>query len=502
MGRAEERGSGCFSRRAFLGRASVLAAGVPAALGVAGTWLRAGEAPPPPAPARKEPAVVKVGFLRNPAPLSGGWPGHGFNNDVACKEYAEKLGAMGRELGVAIDMAGAEVPFNDEAAVNRFIAAVQAKRPDALLLCPIGIFTPWEKAGKILEATKLPTLIFSQIGTSFTMNTSPLASRPGIFLVSASDIADLRPGLEMVKTEKAMRTGTLLVVGRNDYKGTSFKGDAFGKLGTRLVFLPGQAIIDAYGGTPVTDEVRDFAEASIREAKAVREVSRDDVIQAARHYFAARKLLAEHGADGLTSVCLHVCGKVGTPCLGYSRLMDEGIPAGCESDIGSAVTMLLIHNLLGRPGYMADPLVDTSKNLFVNAHCNCPTRLQGFKGPREQYVIRAHHAGGRWVSLQVIWRIGQPFTLVRFQRPDLLLVDRAKVAFNYESPPSAACITNVGSVVEGAEDDPHKVAGFHVLQVYGDHVKKLRAYCQLYGIEAVHSWDPKVSFDFQPNCAC
>jgi hypothetical protein len=183
MGRAEERGSGCFSRRAFLGRASAIAAGVPAAAGAAGTWLQAGEAPPPPAPARKEPAVVKVGFLRNPAPLSGGWPGHGFNNDVACKEYAEKLGAMGRGLGVAIDLDDAGVPFTDEAAVDRFIAAVQAKKPDALILCPIGIFTPWKKAGKILEAIRLPTLIFSQIGTSFTMNTSPLASRrstPGI----------------------------------------------------------------------------------------------------------------------------------------------------------------------------------------------------------------------------------------------------------------------------------------------------------------------------------
>lgn len=66
---------------------------------------------------------------------------------------------------------------------------------------------------------------------------------------------------------------------------------------------------------------------------------------------------------------------------------------------------------------------------------------------------------------------------------------------------SAACITNVGAVVEGAEAAPHKVGGFHVLQVYGDHVKKLRAWCQLQGIEAVHSWDPRCSFDFEPNCA-
>ena len=72
---------------------------------------------------------------------------------------------------------------------------------------------------------------------------------------------------------------------------------------------------------------------------------------------------------------------------------------------------------------------------------------------------------------------------------------------NYYSPPSAACITNTGAIVEGAEDDPHQVAGFHVLQIYGDHVRKLRDFCQLYRIEAVHSWDQRVSFDFEPNCA-
>lgn len=65
---------------------------------------------------------------------------------------------------------------------------------------------------------------------------------------------------------------------------------------------------------------------------------------------------------------------------------------------------------------------------------------------------------------------------------------------------AAACITDTEAVVEGAEDDPHKVARFHVLQIYGDHAEKLRGDCQLPGIEAVHSWDPRVSFDFDPSC--
>jgi len=38
------------------------------------------------------------------------------------------------------------------------------------------------------------------------------------------------------------------------------------------------------------------------------------------------------------------------------------------------------------------------------------------------------------------------------------------------------------------------------LDIYGDHVRKLRDYCQLYGIEAVHSWDERVSFNPEMNC--
>ena len=333
------------------------------------------------------------------------------------------------------------------------------------------------------------------------MNTAPIAHKPGFHLTSSLDIGDVRPGLELVKTAANLKQSTLLVVGRNNYQGTVFQGDVFGPVGTKLKFIAGEEYVKCYKEVPVDDAVRRLADETIQRAKELKEVTRDDVLQAARHYFASKRLLAEHGADGLTTVCLHLCGQVGTPCIGFMRLMDEGIVAGCEADIGSAVTMMLVHNLLGRPGFMADPLVDTAQNLFANAHCNCPTPLDGFDKPPAEYILRAHHAGGHWVSPQVLWRIGQVFTLARFQRPDMLLVDRAKVVCNYDSPPSAACITNTGAVVEGAEDDPHKVAGFHVLQIYGDHVRKLRDFCQLYRIEAVHSWDPRVSFDFEPNCA-
>ena len=489
---------GNLDRRHFLKGVVAASAVTGAALGTLEQVAVADETAPKLA-ARKKPPVLKVGFVRHPWAVSGGWPGHGFNNDDACNEYSQKLQAIGAELGVRIDLDDAKI--TDDAGAERFIKAAKAGRPDALMILPMGIFSMWDRANRIFNALELPTLVFTQIGTSFTMNTAPIAHKPGFYLTSSLDIADTRPGLEMVRTAKILKQSTLLVLGRNAYQGTVFKGDVFGRVGTKLKFVPAAQYVESYNQVQITDEVRQFARQVIEGAKQVKEVAEQDILQASRHYFASKRLLAEHCADGLTSVCLHLCHQVGTPCLGFSRLMDEGIVAGCEADIGSAMTMMLIHNLLARPGYMADPLVDTAQNLFANAHCNCPTKLDGFDCPQAQYILRAHHAGGHWVSPQVLWRIGQVFTLSRFQRPDMLIVDRAKLVCNYDSPPSAACITNTGAVVEGAEDDPHKVAGFHVLQIYGDHVRKLRDYCQLYGIEAVHAWDKRVSFDFEPNCA-
>jgi hypothetical protein len=217
-------------RREFLKEVAVLSAGAGAAATLLSQTMAAA-APRPTPRIEKKPAVVKVGYIRHPGPYSGGWPGHGFNSDTACKQYTEKLLAMGKELGVQIDVADADVPFNNEAAVDRFIATVKAQKPGALLLCPIGIYAPWDKANKVIAAARLPTLIFTQIGTSFTMNTTPLAGKQGIYLVSSLDIADVRPGLEMVKAQELIAQSRILVL-----KGGVDREKTFGKIGTRLKY--------------------------------------------------------------------------------------------------------------------------------------------------------------------------------------------------------------------------------------------------------------------------
>ena len=310
-----------------------------AALGVAGQDRGRRRGCSPQSPPVKKPPVLKVAYVRNKADVCGGWPGHGFSNDAACREYSQKLQAMGRELGIEIDLADAMI--TDQAGATRFVEAAKAQHPDALMIMPMGIFGIWTRAETIFAALDLPTLVFTPIGASFTMNTSKIAHKPGFHLTSSVDMGDVRPGLELVKAAANLKQSTLLVVGPNKYQETTFEGDVFGPVGTKLKFIPGEEYVECYKGVPVDDGVRRVAEETIRRARDVKEITRDDVLHAARHYFASKRLLAEHGADGLTTVCLNLCGQVGTPCIGFMRLMDERVAPG---------------PLAARPGVHARPI--------------------------------------------------------------------------------------------------------------------------------------------------
>ena len=104
------------------------------------------------------------------------------------------------------------------------------------------------------------------------------------------------------------------------------------------------------------------------------------------------------------------------------------MPKSLENFLETSTTskLMLGRHLLERPGFMGDPFVDTARNLFGNAHCMSPTKLDGYDGPSAEFLIRRHNAGkSPGIGMQILWRIGQVMTLARFQKADMLLVDRA-----------------------------------------------------------------------------
>ena len=163
-----------------------------------------------------------------------------------------------------------------------------------------------------------------------------------------------------------------------------------------------------------------------------------------------------------------------------------GVTCGCEADLFGATSLMLTSYLLDRPGYMNDPVAETAKNLLIASHCVSGTRLNGFDQKPAPYILRSHSESALGVSVQVLWPVGAPVSLIRFQDANELILDTGTVVSNMDTPPAGGCRTSVEIKMDNVEDC-RDVLGFHQVVTLGNHRRVVEAFCQLYGIKVVHS---------------
>ena len=135
---------------------------------------------------------------------------------------------------------------------------------------------------------------------------------------------------------------------------------------------------------------------------------------------------------------------------------------------------------------MNDPVAETAKNLLITSHCTSGTRLRGFDRPPVPYILRNHSESALGVSVQVLWPEKEPVTLVRFTGPGEVIVDTGTVVANVGTPPAGGCRTSLELKMDDIED-ARDVLGFHQVVVLGNHKRVVRSFCQLYGLNPIHS---------------
>jgi L-fucose isomerase-like protein len=96
--------------------------------------------------------------------------------------------------------------------------------------------------------------------------------------------------------------------------------------------------------------------------------SEDEGLNSVKAYFALKRFVEEHGLSGLATECYpNLMGQV---CLAHALLGEEGIVAACEGDINSAVVMLMLYELTGRPVHNTDLLaVNEQGGSAIFSHC-------------------------------------------------------------------------------------------------------------------------------------
>ena len=137
-------------------------------------------------------------------------------------------------------------------------------------------------------------------------------------------------------------------------------------------------------------------------------VTREAFARAAGVYRGLKALAQSYRLAALTVRCFDlVTGDGTTGCLALSRLADEGITAGCEGDIPSAVMLRWLWHLTGKAGWMANPSdLDMRKGEILLAHCTVPLGLVG------EHRLKTHFESGLGVGIDGTFPTG-PVTLLR-----------------------------------------------------------------------------------------
>ncbi len=463
-------------RRDFLSTVGISALAAPGLFGLTSSLLADG-------PACDAKPRVRAAFLRPKVDRYWmGWPGACYDIKAREADYTKVMSDAAEKLGVKLEVAAE--PITDMAGIDKLLAECKQCPPDGIILT-VGTLSPdyWTPANKFAAAKgDLPTIIFSPMGTSFTGHQQATRTAKKCFVASTQDHGWLADGMQMLHAIWAMKNTRICLV-----NGDKTLDERLDVIGTTLHHVPLERWIEEAAKLEMNDEIKAMADNLVRTAKKVVEPKPQDVLNAAKNYFIAKRIMAAEKCNGISLNCL---GLVQTrripcpPCMAWQRLNNEGSVGACECDWNAAISMRLCALLCGRPGFQQDPVPNTVNGTFMGAHCTSATKLHGFDRPPLPMILRSHSESEIGVSPQVLFPVGEAVTVMKFEGPKRIILGTGQVVANINTPPCGGCRTSVELKMDGVAD-PRDCKGFHQLFILGKHDRTFRAYCQLAGIEVV-----------------
>jgi len=247
---------------------------------------------------------------------------------------------------------------------------------------------------------------------------------------------------------EALRFSRLGLIGEpSDWLVASDVDRAFlrGRLSIELVEIPIDELIDrAAAASPSRGEVAEF----IKGASHVEEPDKDAIRGAVGVYHALRGLVDDHRLTACTVRCFDLVKRLeNTGCYALSRLNDERVPAGCEGDLQSLLSLYIAFLLSRSAAFMGNVAsVDPEARRIGVAHCTCPLSMT------TQYAIRSHFESGLGVGIAgtlpagpcTIFRLGGERLDQRFVREGV--IDRSTVRDDL-------CRTQIEIAVDGSVDE-------------------------------------------------
>ncbi len=169
--------------------------------------------------------------------------------------------------------------------------------------------------------------------------------------------------------------------------------------GIEMVNVPLNEVVKGYEAV-ADDEVQDITDEFLSRAVGTKEPSRDEVVKAMRLYLSVKRTVDEYCLDAFTLNCFDLIPTTRTTgCLALALLNQEGIPAGCEGDEQTLLTMLAVRAATGEMTFMANPskILDNAAHEMVFAHCTIAPAMT------DRYIVRDHYESLSGVAVEGIF---------------------------------------------------------------------------------------------------
>ncbi len=469
------------TRREFLGTGAV--SGL---LLAEATWAQARAADSPPSQPRGKSRICVI-FTGEPQPEDRNW-----GADV------KQIEAMKTRLAEAEKKLGnVELVIGKSCSPQETKALLEKAGPEApVLAINVQNFALTRVALPILDAGR-PLVVFSLPASGHDWMYAPRWRRKGhrVALLTSSDYDELERALRLLRVIPLMRrTKILLFPPARGTKPACSPEEIKKRLGAEVVACNQpdfEKMLKAVDGKAVRAEV----EAWTKGAKEILEPTPEDIEKAARVSVALDRLVEQAQADGLAiGTCMGWLPR-GFPCLGFTRLRDRGVPAACEGDMDSLLTMLLFQYAIDRPGFQGNATFDTARNALWTAHCTAPLKMDGPEGKAAPYLLRGHsEVGGSGCVPEVQYRIGQAITRTKLVNLDTILASTGEI-IDVPKKSVHGCRTQIVTRVRDAAKMAANWSGtletedamtlLHRVVFYGDHMESVRHLANLMGLNVV-----------------
>ena len=244
--------------------------------------------------------------------------------------------------------------------------------------------------------------------------------------------------------------------------------------GIETIDIDLQRLIDGLKTVPQT-EAEKVAQTMVKRAKAVKEPSDADMVEAAKAYLAIKMICQEENLDAMTIRCFDIVKACGTTsCLALALLNDEGIVAGCEGDMQTLMSMYLAKRLCNEVAFMANPSQLTEKTSML-AHCTIPLTMC------DETVVRSHFESSIGVAIQGLLPLTD-YTIFKWGGPKLnryFVAEAQAVASPYSDHFCRTQITlNVNLKPYLLQ---HSIGNHHVI-IRGRHAEAICKFMQVNGV--------------------